>query len=481
MACHKPCAIITDMIGRFLQIRKHQTLLFFLIIGIAIIISIAFNYSQGIYNYYESEQYIPFYLGQASLLTKIFDYTHTDIGSLYRARELASLFNCLDAYIILWSAKIGFPQLLSGIYFICLLLIISIQYRLAKKFFDSILVIPLLMALVFLTTPTILFSGYYFRTSKIIVSLGLSVLSYLLIKFGKLADGNKVRLSIYSVLFWGLTVFVGLIDELGIAISVLLIEIVLYLSYKKRQYIWVVIGSVVGLMTVTLYRHFIGPVITSWIIGIKPDLWELTGMKFWDFPIFQQSAYEFGVFLRSFMGNLPEIFWFVPILIGTVLTAIMKSPDDSNRLMSYRKIPDAIGIGTFFTLNIFVIIFILGLRSGGFSPVLTLLYLPIPFMTILYILFHLLMLKTVSVHPRLRSPLSFGLFIWLVFNVVAIPGYQVLFADQKYNAWPNFHQAEKIISAISQSEIPLEKYNLQFPNTAGTIRKLNNPLPGTIK
>jgi hypothetical protein len=135
-------------------------------IGIAVLLVLAVACSRGGYAPPETEQYIPHYLSHRPLLQKIYDYKQVEVGAFYRPRPLSYMVDDFDVAFIAWSARHGFPHLLSLSYYIfwvldCLLLWFYFEHRLGLHRFTAALLICLF------STDSVVFSNTgYFRSAK---------------------------------------------------------------------------------------------------------------------------------------------------------------------------------------------------------------------------------------------------------------------------------------------------------------------------
>lgn len=91
---------------------------FAFVFAIAVLLALAIACSRGGYAHQEIEQYIPHYLTHKPLLEKIFDYKKVEVWNSYRPRPLSYLVDDFDVAFIDWSARHGFPHLLSLSYYV---------------------------------------------------------------------------------------------------------------------------------------------------------------------------------------------------------------------------------------------------------------------------------------------------------------------------------------------------------------------------
>ena len=139
---------------------------FAFVIAITIIMILAIACSRGGYDHQELQQYIPHYLSHKPLLEKIFDYKKVEIWQDFRPRPLSYIVDNYDVAFIGWSARHGFPHLLSASYYVfwaldCLLLWFYFRRRLEIHAFTAGLFLCLLSA-----DPVFFSHSNYFRSAK---------------------------------------------------------------------------------------------------------------------------------------------------------------------------------------------------------------------------------------------------------------------------------------------------------------------------
>lgn len=135
---------------------------FAFVIAVAGFLVLAVTCSRGSYAHPEIEQYIPHYLSHRPLLEKIYDYKKVEVWSSYRPRPLSYVVDDFDVAFIAWSARHGFPHLLSLSYYVfwafdCFLLWFYFCGRLGLHRFTAGLLICLF------STDSVVFShtGYF--------------------------------------------------------------------------------------------------------------------------------------------------------------------------------------------------------------------------------------------------------------------------------------------------------------------------------
>jgi len=129
---------------------------------------------RGGYAHYEGQFFLVNYLDARDLFSKIFS-AHFNEWDCYQGRELSFLFGWIDAGFIRYSARLGWIHLFSVTHFVGLFALAVLLWRALTRIFPALtrnhagLVVVLL-----LTTPTAIFSGYYYRPAKILAAFFLA-------------------------------------------------------------------------------------------------------------------------------------------------------------------------------------------------------------------------------------------------------------------------------------------------------------------
>lgn len=246
------------------------------------------------------------YLEDKPILTKLFDYTKND-AELYRPRELGNVFNMIDAYLILFSMRSGIYHFLSPLYFIIITCISTapLLFLWRQKLLKNIyMILAMLLGLLYLSSSSVFFSTYYFRTSKIVVSF-LTVCLFLFLS-GKTIHRKRSQ-NMVSFLFVMITIcLMGMIDETGIIVALFFTAyflIVAMVNIKRKEYWSNVIAAVVGLGCIGLYRKVVSPFISFSIMGKPPTEW---GMGFSSFDI-QQLFLSGQTVLHAYVSSLHRV------------------------------------------------------------------------------------------------------------------------------------------------------------------------------
>lgn len=117
----------------------------------------------------ECRRFMPHYLSERPLLNKVFDSDVNDWRN-YQARELSYFFDLIDCYFIDLGVRCGVPHLISLTYYLFVgLIVLTVWYFCASLQLDRFLTLCIIV--LFLTSPSVFLSGFYFRSAKIGVSL----------------------------------------------------------------------------------------------------------------------------------------------------------------------------------------------------------------------------------------------------------------------------------------------------------------------
>lgn len=416
----------------------------FVVALIIIVISVNANYTLGYFDRYEAEPYIYFYLSPGSILNKIFDNRHTDIATNFRGREFANIFNFLDAQGILFSARLGLVHFLSVIHYLSLILISLFFLILVYTNFESNLHIPLsLLLYIYLTSPAPFMTGYYFRTSKILVSLGIvtAVFLYSLL-MKKLIHTKFIYQLKFSILLIPLVAIFGWIlgttDELGIA-AILIFLMTLSIGYiRNRSFVHIafIIGLLCSYLLIAAYREVIGPYLIYRITGTLPELWTLDNNKVWSIDNYKTSLY---FFLSSFIGNFiahTGLVGALMLIVNSCLISAFTSHEDHYKKI--RKLPHWINIFlqsissttvllfAGFTMLTITIHLMIGTQPVFLNPSfvqLQLLYYPLPFVTFLLLGLLLVIVRSMRAFDIAKYIVPIVLILVLAGNIMALKLY----------------------------------------------------------
>ncbi len=251
---------------------------------LTILFSIAQQKKMGLFHP-EAQTYLNNYLNiDHNFLYKIYNLPGSGFGQLsdsgYRARELSHIFNFLDSQFILFSYSINLPHLLSITHYLCLLATLGLWILLTRKWLKAEhRFIGILFLLLFLTSPAPFFSGFYFRTGKILTSLFILLGFYLTLLFrdeilSKKQTSLNVILTILLSFCWGCCI--GLFDEIGMATLGIFALLLLFRLSQHHHWIYLQIGLLFSLLFLILYKVKLGPFLVAYWGTDKSSLVALT-------------------------------------------------------------------------------------------------------------------------------------------------------------------------------------------------------------
>ena len=156
---------------------------FYLLATLLIAGSILIAIKNNIYHW-ELDLYIPHYLGDIPLGRIIFDpICEADItGTTFRGREIGNFFNYLDTQLLFFLFYSGIPFFISIVNYLSLFLMVITCLWFTKIYIPSQINVTYLCILVFLSSPPVILSGTFYRSNKIVASLGLFMTMAMVIK-----------------------------------------------------------------------------------------------------------------------------------------------------------------------------------------------------------------------------------------------------------------------------------------------------------
>lgn len=258
---------------------------FTFVIAVAILLVAAVACSRGGYAHLELEQYIPHYLSHRPLLEKIYDYKKVEVWLSYRPRPLSYVVDDFDVAFIAWSARRGFPHLLSLSYYVfwaldCILLWFYFCRRLGLHRLTAGLLLCL-----FSTDWVVFGHTGYFRSAK------PGGTFFLLSAFVVFAECFRAVLRKRSRIQCGLLAFCGavlllcgcLFDEIPAAFA-LAAAVMLSVEWlwdrkspRARASVYCLVPIVIVLLAFAFY-DIVGHKWLIWVIdGERASMWYQTG------------------------------------------------------------------------------------------------------------------------------------------------------------------------------------------------------------
>jgi hypothetical protein len=187
--------------GRTIKSSAAMSILIFGFLWACFTIS-ACKFLHGGYPQHEIYIYIPHYISDAPLLTKLWDPQSTEEDGFYQPRELSYLFDYFDCQFIDLSARLGFPHLMSISFFAFMLIIVLAARRLLMEYLGFGLFGAVAAVCILLTTPFFFLTGIYFRSAKI--GVGMCVMLAALeiakgLRRNKFPAGSMLRLLVIAL------------------------------------------------------------------------------------------------------------------------------------------------------------------------------------------------------------------------------------------------------------------------------------------
>lgn len=470
----------------FPHTRKSKIIIVVGIILSFIFYSIYFNFRSGYFFYNESDVYLSHFLGQGTFLQKIYDFRITEIGS-FRGRELATLFNYIDAQFILYSSLLGLPHFLSLTHYAGLLFISGFHLIFAYKYLSrKTFWISFLLVLLFLSSPAPFFTGPYYRTSKILTAVFMSVEIWLLFvltqKLKKNGDEkNLLRLFIVFLVSAGIVLASNLVDEGGYVFATLfaIYPLVNFVVYREKLMLTVFLGFCAGMLFGLIYRNFIGTWIILQVIGVKTPLYG-SPVSVRNIRNFFNAADLLFQYFRHFWGNTPRLVVGV-ILLTSIGAFLSRSEAKSNDTMRRNQLPVRLKpITNIILSDIFIILFGLFSTVGVlhvmtvnhplmFRPEVALLYYTIPFLTIFLLATTFAFNKLITSNTQWRGIGIILLIFFVALNLFAINDHYTLMKNKNSLEAEFFNVTPGMIQAIQSPHLPHQIFLLNGGGVWSTI------------
>jgi hypothetical protein len=242
--------------------RKIWTLLWGLVASVSWLVWVHHDHQGGVL-FPESQSFFFNYLDPSrGFLEKIFDPRRNDWGQ-YQAREFSYAVDWLDAHLLAWTHRQGGFQFYSWVYFAALLGSVVLLVRLGvERFGKRFTPLALGLAAVLLTSPSPFLTVNFFRSSKILVTLGLTLIFWLL----RNERVPRVGLLIVATLM-------TLCDRQGFFTVVALGGFFGLRWLFEREGRFFVVATMLGAAAAlgTLYNFWIGPTLIQALNGYAPD------------------------------------------------------------------------------------------------------------------------------------------------------------------------------------------------------------------
>lgn len=425
--------------------------------------SVGWVYYANIYHA-ELDVYLPHYLSKENVLSIIFnpvcelDFTNTN----FRGREVGSLFNFVDANLLLFMVSLGFSVLISPVFYLLLLLVVAYT----KSSLNELGVTDLTaktLSLLLLSIPPVMLGGGLYRTNKIVAAsfilVSLLTIAKLLQK-ERLEKGNSIN---FLALFLS-TLIAGLADEQGLAFELI---IIVYVSgsavlAREKRYHSVFFPMVAALCLVAAYRVSIGPSIFFNINGTHPTP---IGSSFTEISGVESVIKSIGLLARytSYVfGNIsPYDLWGIGFLVVLFLIVFWQSV---KKIKLLKTLP--------LFLPILILIYVITLMTSKHPAILwreIVSYYSLPFCFFIYGVFVL----------KCRDSLCSGLLpdrkirVLMVFiiilNVLSVPAYSQMILSghlSHFRVANGFFNAVNVDESLTSTELSKIKLNQLSPGAA---------------
>lgn len=292
----------------------HLVILFFVYIVFSLIVG-----GPGILHT-EMDIRLPAHISGKPILQIIFDAKSMNIGG-WEARQLSFLFDVIDGNFVALCIRLGVPHFRSLTHYLFTFIIMLYLWSFLIQILKLDHLLSLLLIALLLTTPSFIYS-YYYRTSKIGVTLLVIILLgeiYKVLK-GEIYLDTKIKKPFW--LMWTFllaTLGLMLFDVLGGFFATVLIAYMFFvLIYKPDQNKSAALtGMFIGYASWVLYFLYLGPAIMLAITGQKADTSYLIGAPFQYFVgflllaippfIFDMVQYLFGYITQT--GGAIFVLW----------------------------------------------------------------------------------------------------------------------------------------------------------------------------
>lgn len=428
----------------------------FAVVATILFASLWYTMRSGILVSRESFKYLAHYLGQRTIIEKIFDFRGNDglPDNGYRPRDLGNVFNYLDSEMVLLVIKFGIQGLVSPMHYVGLLCFVLIHMYFTKKYFGaSVFLVALLTLLIFLTSPGSFLTGNYMRTSKIIVSVFITLIFWLVVG---IVRKQIVQTKTLSQILFALSIGMALTDEVGIAFvcGFVIVTVLLFFISKSAYSIHLAIPFVVAICVVFVYRYMIGPLIVYTITDIWPHVWGVDLKNLFRVRILFGTVITFFRYIGLLIGNVgiptAGIVYLVFLMVLIQKGSVQKTK--SSHVKQYKwpivyLVVSACCIGAIW--------FMAATHSPILSPVNMLRYYPIPFHAFMTAAICLGLCDIYAQIPTLRRLTTALLSIVVILNIIALPSH--INAIEKKAQSENWGNAKEIVDYVfSQDLIPTQ-------------------------
>lgn len=440
-----------------------------IIISLLFISSILITRKGGLIGH-ESQFLIFNYLDKRPTLTQIINPGND--WNYYQARELSYFFDFIDAKVIYFSSKLGFPHFYSFTNFSLLILIGLLLTNLAISVFKikSNLVLGLLIA-IFYSSPQIFFSGNYFRSAKILVFFFLLLLFKYIYKF---ISGKKLSKKNLFLIFL-LSILMSISDRQGFFLLVA-INILIFISYfalfDKRI---ILLNIILGLAAVfnMFYTYLLGPWIITLTTGLPPSLDYLKldfydyGRKYTDYEVYlnytrlpelaKNSLTTIFYTFRNLLGNIGD-------LIAAIIAVLLSSLTYFSLFKNKFQKKGLITVIFFFTIFfLWLMNLLMGIKNNWifWDEVVLFGYYFYPITAAIYFFIFFSYGQISSLWPQSKKFFISIFIIMLAFNISSIPKYfQTIEQSSGNQVFNVIEESRELLKCLNNPEKKIDSFSL---------------------
>lgn len=396
----------------------------------------------------EALAYVPDFLRNLPLVQRVYDINANDYGT-FRARELSYFFNIIDANLLLTSYKFGLVRFCSFFHLIVIFVIGMVHLRFTQIYFPRVnSLLRLMPVLLFATAPAAFAGCGFFRTSKVLVALGVTVLAWEL--YGISGKAAQQKISVPKL--FGLSAFsvaVTLCDEQGVFLILALFGVTALGLFFRRSIARIQILCCFGLSIAlhAFYRFYLGIWMMERFGGkpldpmlqVSPSYVDI--FSFWE-KLDDASDFILGT-LKFMMGNM----WIVAGIFCLLF------------LWKYRKgksSPESIVLfGAVVIIMWSMTILMIGRHPHMMGIDVRRVYYVIPIATLILFGISILVNSLALLDSRTERRLSGLLCFCFLANLIAIPSHQAALNSNGFRLYSReSHEVTACLKADGDYRIP---------------------------
>jgi hypothetical protein len=398
----------------------------------------------------EALAYIPAYLRDIPLLMRVFDISNNDVN-IFRARELSYLLGIFDANLLLTAYKFGVVRFFSFIHLVAIFLIGMVHLRFTQIYFPSSnFVVRVMPILLFATAPAAFAGCGFFRTSKVLVALGVIVLCWEL--YGIFRRNTNQKLSTTKAIW--LTSFatvVTLCDEQGVFLILALVAITaigLYFRRSSARFQAIFCFSL-ALAFHAFYRFYLGLWLITRYYGAPPDPSIQRTPSLGDLFSFRDKFGDASVFLFDTLKFTVGNSWLIAVLVCLLFALKYRKRQSSAESVA---IFWAVVAATWGMCALMI-----GRHPGIMGIDVRRIYYAIPLATLMLFGLSLLLISFAQIDVRVEKLLSWILCFCFLANLVAIPSHQAVLDSHGFR--PYALQSQELTNCLkAEGEYRIEKF-----------------------